>query len=380
MKCLHLSDLHLGKRLIEVSLLEDQAYILQQITGIAEREKPEAVLISGDIYDRSNPPSEAMALFGSFIQHLAKLGCTVLVISGNHDSAERVSYLGELARENGVYLSPAYDGHIEPIELHDDYGSVFFYLMPYVHPENVRRFFPDEVIADANAAARLVLQSLSPDTACRNVILSHQCILGSDFDEREQRSVGTLDSVDASLYGAFDYVALGHIHKPQNVGRPDGTMRYCGTPLKYSKKEALFGKSVTLAELAEKGSVRVRTVPLVPLREMRQVIGRFDELLMKGPAPGTEDDYFFITLNDEEDIPNAAARLRERFGRVLALDFDNSRARIGGVTIETTEPAEDKTPLQLLMELYQLTHDRELSEEAQAFAGETIRKTEGFEA
>ena len=380
MKCLHLSDLHLGKRLIEVSLLEDQAYILQQITGIAEREKPEAVLISGDIYDRSNPPSEAMALFGSFIQRLAKLGCTVLVISGNHDSAERVSYLGELVRENGVYLSPAYDGHIEPIELHDDYGSVFFYLMPYVHPENVRRFFPDEVIADANDAARLVLQSLSPDTACRNVILSHQCILGSDFDEREQRSVGTLDSVDASLYDAFDYVALGHIHKPQNVGRPDGTMRYCGTPLKYSKKEALFGKSVTLVELAEKGSVRVRTVPLVPLREMRLVIGRFDELLTKGPAPGTEDDYFFITLNDEEDIPNAAARLRERFGRVLALDFDNSRTRMGGVTIETTEPAEDKTPLQLLMELYQLTHDRELSEEAQAFAGETIRKTEGFEA
>ena len=186
--------------------------------------------------------------------------------------------------------------------------------------------------------------------------------------------------MDASLYDAFDYVALGHIHKPQNVGRSDGTMRYCGTPLKYSRKEALYDKSVTLVELAQKGSVRVRTVPLVPLREMRQVIGRFDELLMKGPAPGTEDDYFFITLTDEEDIPNAAARLRERFGRVLALDFDNTRTRMGGITIETAEPAGDKTPLQLLMELYQLTHNREMTEDAQAFADETIRETEGFEA
>lgn len=374
MKCLHLSDLHLGKRLMEVSLLEDQAYILDQIADIAEEQAPEVVMISGDVYDRSNPPAEAMAMFGRFLKRLTALGCRVMVIAGNHDSALRVAYLGELVRDLGVYLSPVYDGHIEPVTLADEHGIIHFWLLPFIHPEAARPFFPEEKIECANDAARLVLSTLSPDVRERNVILSHQFIQGSAFDDREQRNVGTLDNVDPALYDDFDYVALGHIHRPQSVGRSDGTMRYCGTPLKYSKKEAHGDKTVTVVNLGAKGDVSVSTLPLKPLREVRTLRGFFDDLMAAGPEAGTEDDYSYITLLDELDIPNAAARLRERFGRVLAIDFDNRRTRAEGVTIGD-HTVEDKTPLQLIGELYALTHgDAPLSDQAAAFLSEVLRE------
>ena len=379
MKCLHLSDLHLGKRLIEVSLLEDQQYILDQIVTIAEEKRPKAVLIAGDVYDRSNPAAEAMTLFGQFVRKLTGLGCKVLVISGNHDSPERVAYFGELLRESGVYLSPVYDGHIEPVPLEDEYGEVRFYLVPYAHPEVMRGLFPEETVADANDAARLVLGGLSLDTSCRNVILSHQLILGSSFDEREQRAVGTLDNVDPRLYDAFDYVALGHIHKSQSVGREDGTMRYCGTPMKYSKKEVGTDKTVTLVELGEKGHVTWEEIPLRPKREMRLERGNFDTLIAKGPDAGCEDDYFFITLTDEEDIPNAAARLRNRFGKVLAVDFDNARTRAGENIELGSVDAEEKTPRELIEALYKIMRNRDMSSEAKAFVQRAMQETEGFE-
>ena len=379
MKIMHLSDLHLGKRLMDLSLLEDQQHILNQIAQIAAEEQPQAVLIAGDVYDRSNPPAEAMTLFAGFLHRLATLGCAVLVISGNHDSSERVAYLGELVRENGIFLSPVYEGHIEPIRLEDEYGVVVFYPIPYVHPEVVRQFFPEKEIASANDALWTVLEEIRPDPSCRNVALSHQFISGSGFDDPDQRAVGTLDSVDAAAYSAFDYVALGHIHRPQPVGREDGTMRYCGSPLKYSQREALTEKSVTLVELGSKGNVRLRQRPLKPLREVRLERGTFDGLIEKGPASGTEDDYFFLTLTDEEDIPNAAAQLRQRFGRVLALDFDNARTRAGGPIVLGQTEAEQKQPLELLMELYRATHQTDMSDEARAFAERAMRETEGFD-
>ena len=378
MKCMHLSDLHLGKRLIEVSLLEDQAFILDRIGDIAAEERPQAVLIAGDVYDRSNPPVEAMTLFARFVGRLADLGCRVLVISGNHDSPERVAYLGELTRARGVYLSPAWDGRVEPVELSDEFGAVRFWPVPFIHPEVARGIFPGERIESANDAARLALGALDVDPACRNVVLSHQFVSGSRFDEREQRAVGALDNVDPALYGAFDYVALGHIHGAQAVGRSDGTMRYCGTPLKFSRREASAEKSVTLVELGPKGDVRVRVRPLKPLREVRAVRGAFDELMLRGPGEGQAGDWFFITLTDEEDVPNAAARLRERFGRVLALDYDNARTR-GGADGVIGAAEEDRQPMELLAEFYRRINHRELGDEARAFAERVMRETEGFE-
>ena len=379
MKLMHLSDLHLGKRLIDVSMLEDQQFILDQITQIAAEEQPQVVLIAGDVYDRSNPPAEAMTLFAGFLRRLTAQGCAVLVISGNHDSAERIAYLGELVRENGVYLSPVYDGHIEPVCLQDEYGEVRFYLMPYVQTAVVCQYFPDEEISDSSDAVRTVIGELKIDSAIRNVILSHQFISGSTFDDPDQRAVGTLDCVDAGLFDAFDYVALGHIHRPQAVGRNDGTMRYCGSPLKYSQREAKAEKSVTLIHLGPKGDVQQWQRKLTPLREVHLVRGAFDKLIEQGPAPGTENDYFFITLTDEEDIANAAAQLRQRFGKVLALDFDNARTRAGGSIELGNVDAEQKRPIELLMELYRATHHTEMSDEARAFAERAMRETEGFD-
>ena len=379
MKFMHLSDLHLGKYLIETSMRDDQAYILDRIVDIACREQPQAVLIAGDVYDRSNPSAEAMTLFSRFLGQLIRLGCRVMVISGNHDSSDRVAYLAELVRETGVYLSPVYDGNIEPVTLKDDYGEVDFWLLPFIHPEVARGVFPEETIKDANDAVRLALSRLAVDPSRRNVILSHQFIAGSRFDEREQKAVGTLDHVDPALYDAFDYVALGHIHGEQAVGRTDGTMRYCGTPLKYSRREATSEKSVTLVELGPKGEVRVDHRPLRPMREVQVEKGLFQELIDRGPKPGQEKDLFFITLTDEDDPPHAAARLRERFGTVLTVDYDNSRTRANSIVEISAAEVEDKSPMTLMMELYQKVNNREMDDEAKAFFESVVREMEGFE-
>ena len=379
MKLLHLSDLHLGKRLIDTSMQEDQEYILNQIVDIAAAEQPKAVLIAGDVYDRSNPSAEAMAMFGDFVHKLAALGCAVMVISGNHDSADRVAYMGALLKERKVYMSPVYKGSIEPVPLDDEYGPVDFFLMPFIHPEMARQSFPDEKIENANDAARLVIGAMQVDPARRNVILSHQCVLGSAFDEREQRFVGTLDNVDPAIYDPFDYVALGHIHRAQSIGRE--TLRYCGTPLKYSKKEALTQKSVTRVTLGRKGDIKIDEIPLKPLREVRHVKGLFEDLREKGPEPGMEDDYYFITLTDDTDPPHAAAQLRARYKNMLALDYDNSRTRAGSsVTIDGQDDLEERTPMELLAELYRKMHDCDMSDEARAFAESVIAEMEGFEA
>lgn len=377
MKLLHLSDLHLGKSLIDVSMLDDQAYILDQIAGIAAAEKPDAVLIAGDVYDRSNPSAEAMALFGDFVHNLATLGCKVMAISGNHDSADRVAYMGALLRDSGVYVSPVYDGHIEPVTLRDEYGPVDFFLMPFIHPEAARKYFKDAEIANANDAARLVIGAMRVEPARRNVMLSHQCVLGSTFDEHEQRCVGTLDNVDPAVYDPFDYVALGHIHRAQSIRRE--TLRYCGTPLKYSKKEALNDKSVTRVVLGKKGDIRIDEIPLKPRREVRLAQGMFEDLRKKGPAVGMEDDYYFITLTDDIAIKNVAARLRERFPNLLAVDFDNSRTRSGGSVALNSADADERRPMDLLSELYRMAQGRDMSDEARAFAESVIAEMEGFE-
>ena len=374
MKLMHLSDLHLGKRLLDVNIYDDQAHILKQIVSIAEAERPEAVLIAGDVYDRGNPSSEAMDLFSAFLRDLSALKCRVMVIAGNHDSALRVAYLRELVSEMGVYISPVYDNNVQPVTLKDEYGPVNFYLLPFIHPEQAKSIFKEADISNANDALRAVLEQIHPDTAIRNVILSHQFIEKSAVDDRDQRSVGTLDSVDPALYADYDYVALGHIHRAQSVGRADGTMRYCGTPLKYSKKEVLTDKTVTMVNLGNKGDIQIKEIPLKPLHEVRLIEGFFDDIMSDGPAPGTEEDFFYITLKDETDIASAGARLRERFGNVLTLEYDNSRTRAVGAVINDVT-VEEKTPLQLIEELYRTTHgNQDMSPEALAFVQSVMRE------
>ena len=379
MKLLHLSDLHLGKRVNEFSMLEDQAYILQQILKITEEERPDAVLIAGDIYDKSVPPAEAVQLFDDFLYQLSKGGWQVFLISGNHDSPERLSFGGRLMDRSGIHIAPVYHGHVEPVTLRDGHGKLDLYLLPFLKPAHVRRFFPDREIASYTDAVRAAVEEMKMDTSRRNVLVTHQFVTGASRCDSEELSVGGTDNVDASVFDGFDYVALGHIHGPQNVG--NGRRRYCGTPLKYSFSEASHKKSVTVAEIGEKAEgegaqLSVRTVPLEPLRDLREIRGTYMELTDRSfyqKGKGRQEDYLHVTLTDEEDVPDAAARLRIIYPNLMRLDYDNRRTRAGAAPVEETDTGK-KPPLELFAEFYERQNNGPMSEEQLAFAEGLIEK------
>ena len=362
MKLFHLSDLHLGKRLCEQSLLEDQREILRRILAILDDERPDAVLIAGDVYDKPVPPAEAVQLFDEFLAQLAGRQTPVFVISGNHDSPERIAFGGRLMRASRVYMAPVYDGRVEPVTLTDEYGPVDVYLLPFVKPAGVRRFFPEREIAGYTDAIRAAVEAMAPDPARRSVLVTHQFVTGAARCDSEELSVGGSDNVDAAVFDPFDYVALGHLHGPQAAGRP--ALRYCGSPLKYSFSEAGQTKSVTVVELAEKGQVAVRTRPLTPLRELVELRGRYEELTLRRFYEGTSypEDYLHITLTDEEDIPDAVGKLRVIYRNLLRLDYDNARTRAGLWDAQLPK-TEQKTPLELFAELYEKQNGQPMSEE-----------------
>lgn len=350
MKLLHISDLHLGKRLLECSLYDDQRYILSEIVRIAMIERPDAVLIAGDVYDKTVPSAEAVELFDDFLVQLQRAGLTVAVIAGNHDSPERLAFGGRLMAKSGVYVSPVYDGKTEPITLFDAFGPVRLWLLPFIKPAMVRRFFPDEPIETYTDALRAAIAAMPLDGTERNVLLTHQFVTGSLRSESEEIIVGGTDNVDTAVFDAFDYVALGHIHGPQNIGP---RLRYCGTPLAYSFSEAKQQKSVTVAELGKKGSLALRTVPLAPLRGLYELRGAYQELMSKAyyDALPYKDAYLHITLTDEDDIPDAVRRLSVVYPNLLKLDYDNRRTR-AGLTALRAEDVETKTPLEWFSEFY----------------------------
>lgn len=367
MKLIHLSDLHLGKRVNEFSMLEDQQYILTEILQIIDREAPDAVLIAGDVYDKSVPSAEAVGLLDEFLVDLSRRELQVFVISGNHDSPERMAFGGRLMERSGVHLAPVYDGRVTPFTLSDGYGPVKVYLLPFVKPSHVRRCFPDREIASYTDALSVAIEAMEVDEAERNVLVTHQFVTGAARCDSEEISVGGTDNVDAAVFAPFDYVALGHIHGPQQVGRE--TVRYCGTPLKYSFSEAGQQKSVTVVELGEKGSVAVRTVPLTPLRDLAELRGTYQELTFRGFYEGTsyQRDYVHITLTDEEDIPDAVSKLRIIYPNLMKLDYDNQRTR-AGIVLEGAEDAQRRSPLELLEEFYEKQNGQPMGQEQRSFA------------
>lgn len=367
MKLIHLSDLHLGKRVNEFSMLEDQQYILSEILCIIDAEQPDGILIAGDVYDKTVPSAEAVALLDDFLVRLAKRDLQIFLISGNHDSPERMAFGGRLMEGSGVHLSPVYDGRVRPITLTDVYGTVNIYLLPFVKPAHVRRCFPEREITTYTDALAIAIEAMGVDQTGRNVLVTHQFVTGAARCDSEELSVGGTDNVDASVFDPFDYVALGHIHGSQRVGRE--TVRYCGTPLKYSFSEAGHQKSVTVVELEEKGAVSVRTVPLVPLRDLVELRGTYEELTFRGFYEGTsyQKDYVHITLTDEEDIPDAMRKLQIIYPNLMKLDYDNRRTR-AGACLDGAEDAEQKSPLELLEEFYEKQNGRPMGEEQQAFA------------
>lgn len=366
MKLIHLSDLHLGKRVNEFSMLEDQQYILTEILQIIDREKPDGVMIAGDVYDKSVPSAEAVALLDDFLVRLAKRDLQVFLISGNHDSPERMAFGGRLMAQSGVHLAPVYDGKVSPIPLTDEYGTVNLYLLPFLKPAHVRRCFPEREILTYTDALAAAIEAMGVDPAQRNVLVTHQFVTGAVRCDSEEISVGGTDNVDVSVFEPFDYVALGHIHGPQQVGRE--SVRYCGTPLKYSFSEAKHQKSVTVVELGEKGAVSVRTVPLTPMRDLAELRGTYEELTFRGFYDGTSypRDYVHITLTDEEDIPDAVSKLRIIYPNLMKLDYDNKRTR-AGVILEGAED-QQRSPLELLEEFYEKQNGQPMGEEQRAFA------------
>lgn len=382
MKLMHLSDLHLGKRLNEFSLLEDQCFILQQLVELVRSEQPDCVLLAGDIYDKPVPPAEAVTLFDDFLNKLAQL-TTVCVTSGNHDSAERLAFGAQLMREGGVHFCGLYTGEPQCVTLQDAYGSVHIYLLPFLKPAHVRHCLPPteaEQVTTYHEALRCAVERLHINAAERNVLVAHQFVTGAQTAGSEAVNVGGVDNIGAEVFAAFDYTALGHIHKAQNVGGE--RVRYSGTPLKYSFAEWQQEKSVTLVELGEKGSVSVTALPLAPLRDLRKLRGSYEELMSREfydelpkDSDGLLRDFYHLTLTDEEDVPDAVQKLRSVYKNLLQLEYDNKRTRTDNA-IEGAERVVEKSPLELMEEFYQLQNNQALSEKQRAYLQDLLEKEE----
>ncbi|MEE0830589.1 MAG: exonuclease SbcCD subunit D [Longicatena sp.] len=375
MKCIHLSDLHIGKKVNEFSMLEDQAYILTKIINIIDEQNVETVFIAGDVYDKSVPPIDAVNLFDDFLVRLSKRNLKVFIISGNHDSAERLAFGGRLMNQSGIYVSPLYHGDIQPITIQDEYGDLNVYLLPFIKPAHVRHSLEIEV-SSYNEAVEQAINHMNIDTTKRNVLLAHQFVTGAIRSDSEEISVGGSDNIDAHLFKEFDYVALGHIHRPQKCIYD--YIRYSGTPLKYSFSEANHHKSVTIINIQEKGNLSIEQIPLIPKRDMVELKGTYNELVAKSFYEHTtyQEDYVHITLTDEEDILDALAKLRVIYKNIMKLDYDNQRTRHQS-ELSLSDAVEEKTPYEHFSDFYEMMNGQSLNDEQSAFMQQLIESIWG---
>ncbi len=374
MKLMHLSDLHIGKRLAEFSLLEDQRCILQQIVAMAADERPRAVIIAGDIYDRADPSGEAVKLFDDFLCALNAVVSDIFIISGNHDSPERLAFGARLIEASGVHISPPYDGAVKPVIIDEEDVWVNIYMLPFIRPQIVRRFFPETEISTYNEAAAAALKALEPDTDEINILAAHQFVTGSHRCDSEE-SAGGLDNIDAGLFAAFDYVALGHLHSPQPAGRP--TLRYCGTPLKYSFSEAKDEKSVSFIEIKSKEDISLYTVPLIPRHDLREIRGSYEALTDKrNYEHSAVDDYLSVVLTDENDVFDAINKLRSIYPNIMKLTYDNLRTR-EQAQIDGSDNIVQKDPLTLFGEFYEKQNNAPMNENQCLTVTDTLEKIKG---
>lgn len=374
MKFLHLSDLHIGRMLHRYSLQEEQSCMLESLLAIAADELPDAVLIAGDVYDRSIPPVYATQMLDRFLGKLSKIA-PVFVISGNHDQAERLAFLSEPLQACGIYLSPAYRGTVEPVTLHDEAGEVDIWLLPFVKAATVRPYFPEDTIESTHDAVMCAIRQMNIDPKRRNVLVAHQFVAGGMASGSEETvftadiSVGGSDMVGAEAFAAFDYVALGHIHRAQNVG---GRIRYCGTPMAYDFSEANQPKSVTVAELDGNRKLTIRIVPVPAPRKLTEVRGAFAEITSEEAIRSADKDaYTRVILTDDAIIPDVMNRLRQVYPLLTHLDWDNARMQHQA---DAALPADAKkhTPSSLFEEFYQHMGGTELSGEQKEYLDRVI--------
>ena len=377
MKFIHISDLHIGKRVNEKSLIDEQTHILNQICDITDAQRPDAVLIAGDVYDKAVPSGEAVLLFDDFLTRISSLCGHIFIISGNHDSAERMAFGARLMQRSGIHLSPVYNGSTVPVTLTDEHGDIDIYMLPYIRPASVRHFLPDEEKGDIRSyddAVRKAVEMMEVDQTRRNVLITHQFVTGALRSESEDVNVGGLDNVDASAFDIFDYTALGHLHRPQDCG--DKRIRYSGSPLKYSFSEVNDSKTVSIITLKEKGSIEREFVSLVPLHDWHDLRGTYDQLTSRDFYNGKTwtEDFVRITLTDENDIPDAIGKLRTIYHNLMELRYDNKRTRAGHKVIEGASDARSKNPLELFSELYSKQNGDEMDTVQKKYLMEMISK------
>ena len=366
----HLSDLHLGKSVHEFSMLEDQEYILKAILEIADKEKTRVVLISGDVFDRTVAPTDALRLFDDFLNGLVRRNIEVFIISGNHDSADRLAFGSRLMDRSGVHISPIYNGIIKPFRLTDEFGELNVFLLPFLKPVQVKRFYPELEILSWTDAIRTVIEHMDIDVSKRNILLAHQFVTGAATCESEEINVGGTDNVDADVFAPFDYVALGHLHGPQSITRP--TIRYCGSPLKYSFSEVIQTKSVTVVEFSAKDSVSIIEIPLISKRDMREIRGKYLEVTSRDFYRNLNtDDYYRITLTDEDDQPDAIIKLRVIYPNLMRLDYDNTRTRTKSSVTRISDTSQF-APIQLFDMLYNEQNGQQISDTQREFLNDLI--------
>lgn len=361
MRFLHISDLHLGKRVYEYSMLEEQKNALWQVLSAVDEKNVEGLFIAGDIYDKSIPTIEAIELFDSFLVELSNRNIDVYIISGNHDSPERVGFGADFFKSKRIYISKAYDGDIQYVNKEDLYGKIRIHLIPFLKPANVRRFHQEMEIADYNSAIRTVVEDIKLCEEGRNVVLVHQFITGAVRSQSEESFLGGMDNIEYDLFDEFDYVALGHIHKSQAMGRQQ--VRYSGALVKYALDEINQVKSMTLVEIKGKGEVEIETIPIKPIHDMRRVEGTYMELTDRNNYVNTKvDDYLHVVLKDEEDVPDALRKLRVIYSNILKLEYDNTRTRLKNSVIEG-KGVRRKEPMEYIEELFRKQNNEDMTSE-----------------
>lgn len=385
MRFIHLADLHIGKKVNEFSMLEEQRYVLEQVLATAEQRKPDGVILAGDIYDKAVPATEAVQLLDWFLTELSRRKLPVYMVSGNHDSGERLAFGADLLKQSRIYVSALYDGTLEPVVLEDDYGKLNLYLLPFVKPVHVRRSLcrqqeagvePEE-IQTYQQAIETVLKRADIHAGERNVLVAHQLVTGASRCDSEDLSVGGLDNVDASLFKDFDYVALGHIHGPQSMTRD--TIRYAGTLLKYSFSECNHEKSITLVEVKEKGNVSIEAIPVVPKHDMRQIKGSYEALMARDYYKNSNrEDYLKVILTDEEELPEVMGRLRTVYPNIMKLEYENTRTKSSGA-VQPVETAADKSPMEYFTEFYEMQNNQPMTPEQSRIVEDMMEQIWGDE-
>ena len=376
MRFMHLSDLHLGKKVNGYSMIEDQKYIVNNILEIIDNENIQSVIIAGDVYDKSVPPVDAVELFNDFLEELENRNLYVFIISGNHDSPERIAFGNSFMRKSKIFFSPVYNGEINEIELNDEYGKINIWMLPFIKTLNVRKVYEDKVINTYNDAVKTVIDNLKIDTKERNIMITHQFVTGAERTDSEEISVGGSDNIDVSNFDKFDYTALGHIHRPQNC--KSERVRYSGTPLKYSFSEAKDKKSATIIDIKKKNNISIKTVPFKPLRDMVEIKGKYNDIMRLDFYKDTSyrEDYMHIILTDEEDIPDVITKLRAVYHNIMKVDYDNMRTRTSN-KIKEIEHIESFSPFELFSDFYKQQNNQSMNEEQNNYIKNTIEEIWG---